>query len=59
MPLPKTQDVGKLMHKLKSEGGRSREQMVAIALSEARKNGANIPEKDKKMLAMKMRANKK
>lgn len=59
MSLPKTKDVGKIMDKLKSEGGKSREQMVAIALDQARKNGANIPapkKKDKKHTAMAMRA---
>lgn len=65
MPLPKTTDVGKIMNKLKSEGGRSRQQMIAISLSEARKNGANIPatpkkgkQPDKKNVAMTMRAAK-
>ena len=57
MPLPKTKNVGKIMSKLKSEGGKPRKQMVAIALSEARKNGADIPEK-KKVLAMRNRASK-
>lgn len=58
MPLPKTQDVGKIMHKLKGEGGRSRDQMIAIALTEARKNGADVPLPSKKNIAMKMRADK-
>ena len=43
MPLPKTADVGKIMHKLNKEGGRPRKQKFAIALSQARKHGANIP----------------
>ena len=33
MPLPKTKNVGKVMNVLNKEGGRSREQKVAIALS--------------------------
>ena len=59
MPLPKTSDVGKIMGQLKEEGGRPRKQMVAIALSQARKHGAKIPVKskaDKKRLVMKARA---
>jgi hypothetical protein len=60
MPLPKTKDVGKIMDKLHAEGGRSRQQMIAIALDQARKHGANIPDKkknpDKKNVAMTMRA---
>jgi hypothetical protein len=62
MPLPKTKNVGKIMDKLKSEGGRGRDQMVAIALSQARKNGAKIPapkgKPNKKNVAMTMRAAK-
>jgi len=45
MPLPKTSSVGTILRKLKKEGGRSRRQMVAIALSQARKFGANIKKK--------------
>ena len=47
MPLPKTRDVGKLLHELKTKGTRkrSRKQMLAIALSHARKSGAHIPKK--------------
>lgn len=60
MPLPKTSDVGTIMHKLKEEGGRPRKQMIAIALNEARKNGADIPapkkNPNKKNVAMTMRA---
>lgn len=56
MPLPKTTDIGKIMHKLKAEGGKSREQMIAIAMSQAKKSGAKSP--DKKTIAMKMRADK-
>jgi len=49
MPLPKTQDVGKIMHELKHKGKkRPQKQRVAIALSHARKMGANIPEKPAK-----------
>ena len=43
MPLPKTTDVGKIISKLNKEGGRSRSQKIAIALSVARKAGASIP----------------
>ena len=39
MPLPKTKDIGKIMKVLNREGGRNREQKVAIALSVARKAG--------------------
>jgi len=53
MTLPKTTDIGKIMHKLKSEGNRPHRQMVAIALNQARKSGADIPSKS---LAMKARA---
>lgn len=47
MPLPKTTNVGKIMHELKTKGTkkRSRKQMIAIALSQARKSGAKIPKK--------------
>lgn len=47
MPLPKTRDVGKVMKVLNKEGGRPRAQKVAIALSVARKSGADIPKKRK------------
>lgn len=43
MPLPNTIDVGKIIKKLNTEGGRSRTQKIAIALNIARKAGANIP----------------
>ena len=49
MPLPKTRDVGKIIRKLNEEGGRSREQKIAIALSVSRKAGATIPKKKKRM----------
>ena len=55
MPLPRSSNVGTIMDKLKTEGGRSRQQMVAIALNQARKYGADIP---KKQLAMRARAAK-
>ncbi len=43
MPLPHTTDVGAIISELKhSKKKRSRKQMVAIALSQARKSGANI-----------------
>lgn len=46
MPLPKTTDVGKIMHELKHKGKkRPHKQRVAIALDVARKAGANIPKK--------------
>lgn len=51
MPLPRTSNVGTIMHKLKMEGGRSRAQMIAISLDQARKNDAKVPAK-----AMAMRA---
>lgn len=45
-PLPYTTDVGKIMHELKtSKKKRSRKQMIAIAMSQARKSGAKIPKK--------------
>lgn len=45
-PLPRTKDVGAIMHELKtSKKKRSRKQMIAIALSQARKSGAKIPKK--------------
>ena len=41
MPLPRTKDVGKILHELKTKGKkRPRKQRVAIALSHARKMGA-------------------
>lgn len=43
MPLPKTSDVGSIMRELKTGKKRPRRQMVAIALSQARKYGAEIP----------------
>ena len=43
MPLPKTSDVGQIMKELKTGRKRPRRQMVAIALSQARKYGASIP----------------
>lgn len=47
MSLPKTRNVGKIIHELEMKGTkqRSRKQIVAIALSQARKSGANIPKK--------------
>ena len=58
MPLPKTSNVGKIMHELKGSG-RPRKQMIAIAMGQARKYGADIPEKpNKRTLAMKARASK-
>jgi len=47
MPIPKTQDVGKTVKFLKRESpGMSKKQKIAIALSTARKAGANIPLKE-------------
>lgn len=44
MPLPKTTNVGTIMHELKqSRTKRPYKQRVAIALAQARKSGANIP----------------
>ena len=43
MPLPETTDVGAIMHELKGGKKRPRKQMIAIALSQARKSGAKIP----------------
>ena len=47
MPLPKTKDVGEVMKFLHRKGEKKRphKQMVAIALSQARKAGASIPKK--------------
>jgi len=50
MPLPKTKDVGKVMKVLNKEGGRSREQKIAIALNVARKAGANVPSRQKRVM---------
>lgn len=47
MPLPKTTDVGEIMHELKGGRKRPRKQMVAIALSHARKMGAKVPKKSR------------
>jgi hypothetical protein len=44
MPLPKTSNVGTIIRKLNKEGSRPRKQKIAIALSQARKHGARIPE---------------
>jgi hypothetical protein len=45
MPLPKTQDVGKVISALNAPGEkqRPRAQKIAIALNTARKAGADIP----------------
>ncbi|HLE17282.1 MAG TPA: hypothetical protein VI728_03250 [Syntrophales bacterium] len=48
MPLPKTRDVGKVMHAMKEED-MPHKQKVAIALSTARKAGARIPKKKSRM----------
>jgi len=49
MPLPKTKNVGKVMHFLKKEKpGMPLKQRIAIAMEQARKSGANIPKKRKK-----------
>lgn len=47
MPLPRTSDVGAIMRELKTGKKRPRRQMVAIALSQARKYGADIPKAPK------------
>lgn len=43
MPLPKTTDIGTIMEELKTGKKRPHKQKIAIALSHARKMGANIP----------------
>jgi len=44
MPLPKTKNVAELIKLLKIEKPNiSKKQRIAIALSQARKSGANIP----------------
>jgi len=44
MPLPKTTNVGKIIEELnQSRTKRPHKQKIAIALSQARKSGANIP----------------
>ena len=49
MPLPKTKNVGTIVKELnKSKTKRPMKQKIAIALSQARKFGANIPLKKKK-----------
>ena len=45
MPLPKTRNVGKIMTELKTGRKRPYVQRIAIALSHARKMGADIPRK--------------
>lgn len=55
MPLPRTRNVGKIIRKLKEEGGRPQKQIVAIALDVARKAGANIPKKKSQLKAIKSR----
>lgn len=50
MPLPKTKDVSRLMHFLaKDKPEWPEKQRVAVALSQARKSGAKIPSKKKKL----------
>ncbi len=49
MPLPKTTNVGKIMHELKTGRERPHKQRIAIALTHARKMGANIPRKARKI----------
>ena len=45
MPLPKSGQVGKIMHFLKKDKpGMPSKQKVAISLSQARKHGADIPQ---------------
>ena len=52
MPLPKSRDPGKTLHILKKEHPEMPyKQRVAIALSQARKAGANIPKKPRKSMA--------
>lgn len=47
MPLPKTTNVGAIMSELnQSRTKRPQRQKVAIALSQSRKSGANIPFKE-------------
>ena len=49
MPLPKTKNVGKLIRFIKKEHPEmKKKQLVAIALSTARKSGARIPKRKKK-----------
>jgi hypothetical protein len=50
MPLPKTTNIGTLVNELKAANRgkkkkRSKAQILAIALDQARKSGANIPRK--------------
>lgn len=54
MPFPKTTDVGKVIKFLKKEKpSMPHKQMVAIALSQARKAGAKIPKKKGRKKKMK------
>lgn len=55
MPLPKTQSVGKIMHELKSGKKRPYRQRIAIALSHARKMGANISQKNRRTAVNRLR----
>lgn len=55
MPLPKTADVGKIMGELKEGRKRPYIQRIAIALSHARKMGADIPQKARKHVVNKLR----
>lgn len=45
MPLPKTRNVGKIIKELKTGKKRTKKERIAIALSHARKMGADIPKK--------------
>lgn len=57
MPLPKSKNVGTVMHKLNAEKpGMPQKQKVAIALNVAREAGAPIPYKDKAKQVMKKRS---
>jgi len=58
--MPHSKDVGKNMHFLnKEKPGMARKQKIAIALSEARQAGANIPDPEKaKREAIRKRAEK-
>ena len=52
MPLLKSKDVGANMESIKAHNpGWSKKQKIAVALSQAREAGADIPEKRKKVRA--------
>lgn len=57
MPIPKSQNKGEVMRAIKKHHPSwKKDKKVAVMLSQARKSGADIPSKKKKVEALKERA---